>query len=171
MVSSGALSLKTWSLPPRQPFQKRHQGSGNSSTRWAPRSKLCSTIQTSTSPPPQASMVANPEAGLGWNWSLGKTASFSGLKAVPHVIPHRSTRLGVQAQAKDSLPSRFTHAHTHRRQTTGSFLQPMAQLAIPSMAALNSRSTRTVSTWRVQALPGTNIAATDQSSNIETMGP
>ena len=142
MVGSDALSLPTWSRAPSQPFPKRHQGPGNSSTRWAPRSKLCSTTQTSTRLPPQANMVANPEAGLGWNCSLGKTARFAGLKAGPPVIRHRSTRLGVQAHRKDSLRSRSTHAHTHRQQTRGSFLQPMAQLAILPMAALNSNSVR-----------------------------
>ena len=111
MVGSGALSLPTWSRAPSQPFPKRHQGPGNSSTRWAPRSKLCSTTQTSTRLPPQANMVANPEAGLGWNCSLGKTARFAGLKAGPPVIRHRSTRLGVQAHRKDSLRSRSTHTH------------------------------------------------------------
>ena len=44
----------------------------------------------------------------------------------PATVQHR-----VQAQRKDNLPSRSTHAHTHRQQTRGSFLQPNA---IPPMA-------------------------------------
>ena len=59
-VGSGALSLTTWSLPPSQPFRKRHQGSGSSSTGWAPPSKLqdCAT-RSSASPPPQAGMITD----------------------------------------------------------------------------------------------------------------
>ena len=153
----GALSLTTWSLPQSQPFRKRHQGSGNSSTRWAPRSKLCSTTQTSTSPPPQASMVANAEAGLGWNCSLGKTARFAGLKAVPPVIPHRSTELGVQAERKDR-PSQSTHA-VHA---------PAADQGDPS-------SNRWHSSPFPRTVHGSNSTVPDQSgqsrSYLNTLGP
>ena len=96
---------------------------------------------------PEASFLANPEAGVGCNWSLGKTARSAGLKAVTPEIPHRSTRLGVQAKRKDS-------PHTHRRQSRASFLQPMARPFIPPTAALNSNSVR---------MPGSNGAASDQS--------
>ena len=113
------------------------QASGNSSTRWAPRSTFCSTTQTSTSPPPKASMVASPQAGLGWNWSLGKTTRCAGLKAVPPVIPHRST-IGWRCKLKERTP--------------------MAQLSIRPWP----RSTRTVSAWRVGAMPGSNSAAPEQ---------
>ena len=104
MVGWGALSLTTWSLPPCQPFPKRHQGPGNSSTRWARRSKLCSTTRTSTSPPPKPAWRLTQ--------SLGKIARFAGLKTFPLVISHRCTRLGVQARER-TVYLAGPHTHTH----------------------------------------------------------
>ena len=78
----------------------RAGGRAGALARWALRSGLCSTTQTCTSPPPQASMVANPPAGFGWNWSLGKTARFAG--HAPPSIPHKSSRPPSHGTARHS---------------------------------------------------------------------
>ena len=93
-------------------------------------------------PAPPSQHGGYPRGRLGLEVVTWQDSSLRRTQSCCPLIPHRSTRRGVQAQRKDSLPSWSTHAHTHRRQTTGSFLQPMAQLAVPRMAALNSNSVR-----------------------------
>ena len=142
MVGSGALNLTTRSLPPSQLFRKRHQGSSNSFNTLGPSIQALQHPPDLHEPGPQASMVANPKAGLGWNWSLGKTAGFAELKAVPPVIPHRSTRLGVQAQRRTVY---LAGPQTHTR-TGGRPRGPSSNQLRSSPFPLWPHSTRTVPT-------------------------
>ena len=125
VVGSGALSLTRWSLQPSQPFRKRHQGSGNGSIR----------------PLDQA----NPETGLGWNWSLGKTARFARLKAVPPVILTEVPGWGCKLTERRVY---LVGPHTHTC-NGGRPAGPSSNQWHSSTLPLWPRSTRTVSAWRV----------------------
>ena len=68
--------------------------------------------------PPEPPWARPPKpGGLGWNWSLGKTAHFTGTEALPFVIPHRGTKLGTLAQ-RWGMGGRVVEPITHTR--TGS---------------------------------------------------
>ena len=68
------------------------------------------------SPKPPWARPPKP-GGLGWNWSLGKIAHFTGREALPCVIPHRGTKLGTLAQ-RWGMGGRVVEPITHTR--TGS---------------------------------------------------
>ena len=67
--------------------------------------------------------------GLGWNWSLGKTAQFAETEALPSVIPHGGTKLGTLTQRWGmgggwSKQSR-THAPAARLRATAISADPL----------------------------------------------
>ena len=161
MVGSGALGLTAWSLPPSQPSENvikalatvQHVGPLDPSYAAPPKPPRARPRQP-------ASRLTQRLARVGsGTWQ----AWLAGLKALPAVILHRSTRLRVQAQRKDSLPS-LAGPRIHTR-TGGRPLGPSSNQWHSLPFPLWPCSTRTVSAWGVGATPGTNGAAKDQRGN------
>ena len=94
--------------------------------------------------PPEPPWARPPKpGGLGWNWSLGKTAHFAGTEALPSVIPHKGTKLGTLAQRWGMGAGWSNKSRTHA---------PAARLKAKAISAdpLVAANTRTVSLRRVR---------------------
>ena len=89
--------------------------------------------------PLQASVVASLTAGLGWDWSLGKMARFTGLKAVPP---------GLKCRLRERTVC-LADPHACARANS----RPGGPSDRDSPFPLWPRSARTVSAWRVGAGP------------------
>ena len=91
--------------------------------------------------PPEPPWARPPkQGGLGWKWTLGKTAHFAGTKLVPSMILHRSTKLGTLAQRRGMGVGMVEQTRT-----------PAARLRAKahSADAFAAANTRRVSPWRV----------------------
>ena len=97
--------------PPRTSLGR----SSKSSTLRAPQSEKGKV-------PPEPPWVRPPKLSLGWIWALGKTAHFSRTQALPHVISHKSTKLGAPSQRWGMGWSYRTHTHTRTGSETNQLI-------------------------------------------------
>ena len=108
--------LRKRSLSPSLPLRMRHRGSSTEFNAPGPSSRA-GVLQGRVCHPNLHGPAPPKPGGLGWNWSLGKTAHFTGTEALPSVIPHRGTKLGTLAQ-RWGMGGRVVEPITHTR--TGS---------------------------------------------------
>ena len=93
--------------------------------------------------PPEPPLASLPKpGGFGWNWNSPLRRN----KALPSMIPHRSTKLGTLAQRRGIEGGMVEQTRTHARTAPAARLRAKAHSA-DALAAVN---TRTVSPWRVE---------------------